>query len=219
MGKWHDPNDSLPSLFLKPFLVCCCLRPLRSQVVQVVLGPKSSPKPCCMPSRSAGDLPLWKPRGHTVLQPWYWISWLYEPGCVQTSCSVHLSGMLLCPELDEEAFPWEAETSAAKFSWNPVVEPYLQPQQKLRDFQAGYVQLAVMLEDRLESATAGGCPPFTCLLAAQPCKASPVSQATLDCIWTLQKQGAVSLKEKAEKKSKPLAHGPPCAFCWTETAP
>lgn len=85
----------------------------------------------------------------------------------------HLGEMLLCLELhglDEEPFPQEAETSSPKFSWKPAVEPYLQPQQKHRDFQAGYVQVAMILEHRVESTTAGGCPWVTVTWLLSPAK-------------------------------------------------
>lgn len=121
----------------------------------------------------------WEPCAHL----WAWLC----ADLLLNSHLRHLGEMPLRLELDEEPFPREAETSAAKFSWKPAVEPYLQPQQKHRDFQAGYVQEAMVLEHRLEVVLS-----VAWLLAAQPCKASPVSQATLDCSWTLYRSKVLS---------------------------
>lgn len=179
-GEWHYPTHFLSILFLKPFLVCCCLRLLGSIAVPNLLHDAA-----LMLNSMALCVRL-------------------SPDLLLCSHMQHLGEMLLCLELhglDEEPFPQEAEISAAKFSWKPAVEPYLQPQQKHGDFQAGYVQVAMILEHRLESGRlslynshliAG-----RSALQSLPTQPSPI-RLQLDSV---QKQGAVSLKEKAKKKS------------------
>lgn len=106
--------------------------------------------------------------------------------------------------LDEEPFPQEAETSAAKLSWKPEVEPYLQPQQKHRDFQAGYVQVAMILGHRLEVFTVGGCPwishPIASCSALQRLPSQP-SHITRQ-LDSVQKQGAVSTEGESQEEIK-----------------
>lgn len=65
----------------------------------------------------------WEPCAHL----WAWLCTDLLP----SSHLRHLGEMPLCLELDEEPFPQEAETSAAKFSWKPAVEPYLLCSQSL----------------------------------------------------------------------------------------
>lgn len=147
--------DSLPSnLLSQAFLPeAACV-----QVVPAVLGPNSSPKPCCVLSRSLGAVPCG--RLEDMLSCSLHVEHQFcSVGCVQSSCT-SFSEMVLGLELqwlDEESFPQEAETSAAEFRQKPAVEPHLQPQQKHRDTQAGDVQAVMKLEHRLESTTVGGC--------------------------------------------------------------
>lgn len=204
--EWHCPTHSLPNPFLKPFLACCWLRLFGSQADRVVMGPNNSPKPYCTLSRSLGDVPPERLEG-------------------TLSCSLNVEhhsfvSQVVCrpPALLTYAAPWwdVVVPGAARAGWRTLLtgERDISCQIQLEasnwalpsasaEAQGQYVQVATISEHRLESTTAGGCPWVSHLISGCSALQSVLSQPShirlqLDSV---QKQGAVPLKEKAKEKS------------------